>query len=76
MADNKRIDGDLVVSDVVMPGMSGPEFVAAVTKQRGPLKVIYISGYAEDALRALRQQPTPNRVTRLLKSVGRDLSKE
>ncbi len=41
---------DLIVSDVVMPGMSGPEFVAAVTKQRGPLKVIYISGYAEDAV--------------------------
>jgi two-component system cell cycle sensor histidine kinase/response regulator CckA len=40
---------DLMVSDVVMPGMSGPQFVEAVTRQRGPTKVIYISGYAEDA---------------------------
>ena len=43
---------DLMVSDVVMPGMSGPQFVEAVTKTRGPTKVIYISGYAEDAANA------------------------
>jgi two-component system cell cycle sensor histidine kinase/response regulator CckA len=47
----KSYDGplDLMVSDVVMPGMSGPQFVEAVTRTRGPTKVIYISGYAEDA---------------------------
>jgi two-component system, cell cycle sensor histidine kinase and response regulator CckA len=43
---------DLMVSDVVMPGMSGPQFVEAVTRSRGPTKVIYISGYAEDAANA------------------------
>jgi two-component system cell cycle sensor histidine kinase/response regulator CckA len=43
---------DLMVSDVVMPGMSGPQFVEAVIRIRGPTKVIYISGYAEDAANA------------------------
>ena len=43
---------DLMVSDVVMPGMSGPQFVETVAKKRGPTKVIYISGYAEDAANA------------------------
>lgn len=40
---------DLVVSDVVMPEMDGPSLLVTLRKKRPDLKVIFISGYAEDA---------------------------
>jgi two-component system cell cycle sensor histidine kinase/response regulator CckA len=42
---------DLVVSDVVMPEMDGPTLFEKLRAQRPDLKVIFISGYAEDAFR-------------------------
>lgn len=39
---------DLVVSDVVMPGMDGPTWVREARKARPDMPVIFISGYAED----------------------------
>ncbi|MBT3492492.1 MAG: response regulator, partial [Rhodospirillaceae bacterium] len=44
-------DIDLLVSDVVMPQMDGPTLIREVRKQRPELKVIFISGYAEEAFR-------------------------
>jgi two-component system cell cycle sensor histidine kinase/response regulator CckA len=44
-------DVDLVVSDVVMPEMDGPTLFEKLRRQRPDLKVIFISGYAEDAFR-------------------------
>lgn len=40
---------DLIITDVVMPGMNGPSMVEAINKQYPNVKVIFISGYAEDA---------------------------
>ncbi|CEG07432.1 Blue-light-activated protein [Afipia felis] len=40
---------DLVVSDVVMPEMDGPTMLAAMRKTNPALKIIFVSGYAEDA---------------------------
>jgi two-component system cell cycle sensor histidine kinase/response regulator CckA len=37
----------LVVSDVVMPGMSGPEMAALLAARGLPFPVLYMSGYAE-----------------------------
>ena len=42
---------DLMISDVVMPNMDGPTLIREVRKQQPDLKVIFISGYAEDAFR-------------------------
>ena len=42
---------DLLVSDVVMPGMDGPSFAAHARKMRPGLRVVFISGYAEDSFR-------------------------
>jgi two-component system cell cycle sensor histidine kinase/response regulator CckA len=39
---------DLVVTDVIMPGMNGPTMVQNITKQKPDIKVIFMSGYAED----------------------------
>jgi len=42
---------DLLISDVVMPGMDGPTFAATARKMRPGLRVIFISGYAEGSFR-------------------------
>ena len=42
---------DLIVSDVVMPEMTGPEMMRVVRKMRPEIGFIFISGYAEDAFR-------------------------
>jgi two-component system cell cycle sensor histidine kinase/response regulator CckA len=42
---------DLVVSDVVMPEMDGPTLMKELREQNRDLKIIFISGYAEDAFR-------------------------
>jgi two-component system, cell cycle sensor histidine kinase and response regulator CckA len=42
---------DLVVSDVVMPEMDGPTLLGELRKLHPQLKVIFVSGYAEEAFR-------------------------
>jgi two-component system cell cycle sensor histidine kinase/response regulator CckA len=42
---------DLLISDVVMPGMDGPTMVAEARKERPDLKILFMSGYAEEQLR-------------------------
>ncbi len=41
---------DLVLTDVVMPHMSGPEFAEWMAKERPQAKVLYMSGYTEDVI--------------------------
>jgi two-component system cell cycle sensor histidine kinase/response regulator CckA len=40
---------DLVVSDVVMPEMDGPTLLKEMRRRNPELKIIFVSGYAEDA---------------------------
>ena len=44
---------DLVVTDVVMPGLTGPELAAKIEQSCGLTPTIFMSGYSEDP--ALRQ---------------------
>ena len=41
---------DVVLTDVVMPGASGPELTSRLVERRPGLKVIYMSGYTDDAI--------------------------
>jgi two-component system cell cycle sensor histidine kinase/response regulator CckA len=40
---------DILLSDVIMPGLDGPAWVRAALEARPGAKVIFMSGYAEDA---------------------------
>jgi PAS domain S-box-containing protein len=42
----------LIITDVVMPGLSGHELVAQILPARPRIKVLYLSGYAQDAFAA------------------------
>ena len=42
---------NLLVSDVVMPNMDGPTLAQKIRERRPDLKIIFISGYAEDAFK-------------------------
>jgi CheY-like chemotaxis protein len=47
---DEHLDIDLVLSDVVMPGgMKGPDLARHVLKRRPDVKLLYMSGYADDA---------------------------
>lgn len=41
---------DLAVVDVVMPEISGPDFVRQLTRLRPDVRVLYISGYTDEAI--------------------------
>ena len=52
---------DLFVTDVVMPGLDGPSWVAEARKTRPDVKVVFVSGYAED-VQSETQGRMPNSV--------------
>jgi len=47
----------LVITDVVMPDMSGPELVRRLGAARPGLRTLFMSGYADDALGAENELP-------------------
>jgi two-component system cell cycle sensor histidine kinase/response regulator CckA len=49
--ESEREPIDLLITDVMMPGIDGPTLVTIAREHRPGLKVICISGYTEDALR-------------------------
>ena len=59
--EDPGLDVDVFVTDVVMPGMDGPSWVKQALMDRPNVKVIFVSGYAEDAL-SENQARIPNSV--------------
>jgi two-component system cell cycle sensor histidine kinase/response regulator CckA len=67
----------LLLADVVLPGMSGPELTARLALQRADLPVLYMSGYGQDTIArfgaldrhgAYLQKPfTPDALLRLVR---------
>ena len=39
-----------MLTDMVMPGMSGPELADRLKSKHSSMKVLYMSGYADDAV--------------------------
>jgi DNA-binding response OmpR family regulator len=46
---------DLLVTDLMMPGMSGRELAAAVRKTNPNLRVLYITGFADTLFTGLKE---------------------
>ncbi|MCU0732089.1 MAG: response regulator [Hyphomonas sp.] len=70
---------DLVISDVVMPGMNGPTLIKQAREKLAHARVIFISGYAEQELakqlddRAVSFLPKPFSVRQLSELVKREI---
>lgn len=58
-AEELRVD--VFVTDVVMPGMDGPSWVREALKRRPAVRVVFISGYAEESFSETRAR-IPNSV--------------
>jgi len=71
---------DLIVTDVIMPVMNGPEMIDEMFKMREELRVLFMSGYTSDALEGrtsirsqdiLKKPFTPNELlTRVQKALN------
>ncbi len=59
--EDPGLEVDIFVTDVVMPGMDGPSWVKRALEDRPNVKVVFVSGYAEDVLSA-DQARIPNSV--------------
>ncbi len=71
---------DLILSDVVMPGLRGPEMVRRALESQPSARVIFISGYAqtadpeEDSLSGAPLLTKPFRLQELLRLVRQELN--
>ncbi len=59
--EDDSLNVDIFVTDVIMPGMDGPTWVAQAIKTRPGVKVVFVSGYAEDSI-SEHQARIPNSV--------------
>ena len=50
---DKQGSVDLVVSDVVMPEMDGPTLLKELRRRDPDVKIIFVSGYAEEAFQKI-----------------------
>ncbi len=59
--EDQSLNIDVFVTDVVMPGMDGPSWVREALKERPDVRVVFVSGYAEDSF-GEQQKRIPNSV--------------
>jgi two-component system, cell cycle sensor histidine kinase and response regulator CckA len=59
--EDRTLAVDVFVTDVIMPGMDGPSWVAKALETRPETRVVFVSGYAEDSLAESRLR-IPNSV--------------
>jgi PAS domain S-box-containing protein len=67
---------DLLLTDVVMPGMSGPQLADVLLRERRDLRVLFVSGYTQDTIRqggtlgpGMAFMPKPYTPTRLVERI-------
>lgn len=59
--EDESLSIDVFVTDVVMPGMDGPSWVREALKNRPDVRVVFVSGYAQDSF-GEEQVKIPNSV--------------
>jgi len=82
LAAADRLNGplELLLTDVVMPGMSGRKLAARIAERRPEARILYMSGYTDDAMdrhgvseQPIRLVPKPFRPNELLRAVRETL---
>ncbi len=78
--DDPGLEIDVFVTDVVMPGMDGPTWVAEALRARPGVRVVFVSGYSEDAISEHQARipnsvflPKPFSLSELTQTVSRQL---
>ena len=79
VSEAERLSPDVIVTDVVMPGMSGPQLSARLKQLHPEMKVLYTSGYTDaavvrhgllnDELAFLQKPFTPTELARRVREV-------
>lgn len=59
--EDRSLNVDVFVTDVIMPGMDGPSWVAKALIDRPDVRVVFVSGYVEDSI-SEQQARIPNSV--------------
>jgi len=59
--EDEALNVDVFVTDVIMPGMDGPSWVRKALEERPDVKVVFVSGYAEEDV-VDQQSRIPNSV--------------
>ena len=59
--EDQELDVDVFVTDVVMPGIDGPTWVMRILENRPSVKVVFMSGYAEETFGDV-QEKIPNSI--------------
>lgn len=64
LAVRRALPIDLLLTDVVMPGMTGAELALALSRRFPDMKVLYMSGHAVDGLECLAKREVETSVLR------------
>lgn len=57
IADHESGAVDVLVSDVIMPGLTGPQLADRLVERHGPLPTLFLSGYTADVISDLGHLP-------------------
>ncbi|QIE47386.1 response regulator [Pseudohalocynthiibacter aestuariivivens] len=81
MLKDDALEVDVFVTDVVMPGLNGPSWVQQALKSRPDVRVVFVSGYAEEDFGDTQSRipnsvflPKPFSLTELTEIVQRQLN--
>jgi len=81
LLEDTKLSVNVFVTDVVMPGKDGPTWVREALKKRPNVRVVFVSGYAEESFAGQKAEiansvflPKPFSLSELTQTVGRQIA--